>query len=358
MALPMTAAGSSSATAALGTISGAALQQYLVSGRESGVDIHAALAAAGIEESVAQDVDARIPGERFEALLNFLVKASGDPLFGLHTSRFIQPGSYNVMGYIAMSASTLGEALTRVSTYEKLVGDMGTTELEADGSLLRVTWNCRHTRQPVRRHLIDNVLASWVRYTRWLADADLRPEYVMLEHDEPAPAFVAQYEEVLHAPIRFRQKVNALVTSPEMLMHRLRQPDPDLLRVLEMHAAQRLKELGLADTLSRRVREAIRACMEDMGLPRKEKVADMLGINQRTLLRRLQEEGTTYQDVLDGLRRELAMEMLRMTPMTQSDIAAQLGFAEIRSFQRCFRRWTGMTPGEFRHGDEEQHTGP
>lgn len=332
----------------LGTISGAALQQYLVSARAAGVDVHAALAFAGIEESTAHNAEARIPGARFERMLEHLIQTSNDPLFGLNTSQFIQPGSYSVMGYIAMNSSTIGEALARVSTYEKLVGDMGTTHVEPDGSVLRVVWTCRHESQPVRRHLIENVLASWVHYTRWLADADLRPEYVLLEHEAPDAASIARYEEVFFAPVRFRQKVNALVTRPEMMMHRLRQPDPDLLKVLESHAALRLSDLGLAATLTSRVRDAIRACIEKTGLPRKEIVADMLAMNPRTLLRRLQDENTTYQDVLDDLRRELAMDLLRNSRLTQADIAARLGFAEIRSFQRCFKRWTGATPGEYR----------
>lgn len=332
----------------LGSISGAALQQYLVSARAAGADVHAALAAAGIDEKLANNAESRISGAQFESLLEHLAQASGDPLFGLNTSQFVQPGSYSIMGYIAMSANTIGEALARVSVFEKLVGDMGTTHVEPDGSLLRVVWTCRHTRQPVRRHLIENVLASWVAYTRWLADADLRPEYVMLEHDAPDASCIARYEEIFHGPVRFRQKVNALVTRPDMLAHRLRQPDPDLLRVLESHATQRLTELGLASTTTQRVREAIRACIEKTGVPRKELVADMLEMNPRTLLRRLQEEETTYQDVLDDLRREMAMDLLRGTRLTQADIATRLGFAEIRSFQRCFKRWTGTTPGEFR----------
>ena len=177
----------------LGTISGAALQQYLVSAKTAGVDIHASLAAAGIEESLANDAEARIPGVQFEQMLAHMIAASADPLFGLHTSQFIQPGSYSVMGYIAMSATTIGEALARVSQYEKLVGDMGTTRVDQDGSLMRVIWDCRHTLQPARRHLIENVLASWVRYTRWLADADIRPEYIMLEHDTPTPDAAIEY---------------------------------------------------------------------------------------------------------------------------------------------------------------------
>ena len=135
----------------LGTISGAALQQYLVSAKAAGVDIHASLAAAAIEESLAHDAEARIASVKFERMLEHMISTAGNPMFGLHTSQFIQPGSYSVMGYIAMSATTIGEARARVSQYEKLVGDMGTTRVDQDGSLLRVSWDCRHSRQPGRR---------------------------------------------------------------------------------------------------------------------------------------------------------------------------------------------------------------
>lgn len=333
----------------LGTISGAALQQYITSAAACGVDVARALTAAGIATADAENAESRIPGERLERMLDTLIRLANDPLFGLHTSQFIQPGSYSVMGYIAMSANSVGEALARVGVYEKLVGDMGTTSAEPDGSLIRVQWHCRHTHQPVRRHLIENVLASWVRYTRWLADAELHPEYIMLEHDAPTAALIPEYERILCAPVRFRQKCNALVIHPSVLAHRLRQPDPDLLRVLESHAEKRLIELGLGTTVTHRVRAAIRTCIDDAGLPRKERVAEMLGLNPRTLLRRLQDEQTTYQDVLEDLRREMAIDLLRNSRMTQADIAARLGFAEIRSFQRCFRRWTGTTPGDYRN---------
>lgn len=182
----------------LGTISGAALNQYLVSARASGLDTDSGLRHAGIEVHASRDPDARIAGERFEALLAWLIDQSGDPLFGLHTSQFVQPGSYSVMGYIAMSAATVQDALSRVALYEKLVGDMGITETCPGEGQVEVRWLCRHRSQPVRRHLIENVLGSWVRYTRWLAgDEALKPEAVLLEHAAPHPhTLIREYERV------------------------------------------------------------------------------------------------------------------------------------------------------------------
>jgi len=335
----------------LGTISSAALNQYLVSARAVGLDADAGLRHSGIDAALLEDPLARIDSQRFETLLEWFIDQSGDPLFGLHTSQFVQPGSYSVIGYIAMSASTIIEALSRVSLYEKLVGDMGVTETHPCGpGHMEVRWLCRHQRQPVRRHLIENVLGSWVRYTRWLADNDrLNPEQVWFEHAPPAGRDVqAEYRKVFGCEVRFNQPVSALVASHQVLGHRLRQPDPLLFSTLEAHAAQKLHELGLSgNSLSQRVLLRIRALIDD-GMPRKEQVAADLGMTERTLHRRLKEEDATWQGLLDQVRDDLARSMLRDTALPQATIAERLGYSDTRSFQRAFKRRLGSTPGEWR----------
>ncbi|MDF1629587.1 MAG: AraC family transcriptional regulator [Alcanivoracaceae bacterium] len=333
----------------LGTISGAALNQYLVSARAAGVDPSKGLLHSGIAPTLADDPEARIPGEQFEKLLIWLIETSGDPLFGLHTSQYVQPGSYSVMGYIAMSASTLFEALSKVALYEKLVGDMGVTETLVNEGLVEVRWICRHQKQPARRHLIENVLGSWVLYSRWLTDnSGLSPELVMLEHGAPEDRRLREdYRRIFGCEVRFDQPCSAIISSPMSLQHRLRQPDPQLHSTLEAHAARKLQSLGIETTLTQKVRNRILSSLTER-LPRKEQVAEDLGLNVRTLHRRLQDEGTSWQDILDNLRQELARTYLRDTPMAQTEIAERLGYSDIRSFQRSFKRHHQMTPGEYR----------
>lgn len=341
--------------ASLGTISGAALQQYLVSARTLGLDTDAALRHAGITAEEAAGPDCRIPGEKLEKMLNWMIETSQDPLFGLRTSQFVQPGSYDVMGYIAMSASSLQEALSRVALYEKLVGDMGTTETLLRNGLVEVRWNCRHHSQPARRHLIENVLGSWVRYSRWLANNDsLNPAQVLLEHAPPENlALLKEYEQVFGCEVLFNQGYSALVAPMDVLTHKLRQPDPHLLSTLEAHAARKLASLGIETTLAQKIRDIIRETI-DTRLPRKEQIADQLDMNIRTLHRRLLEEGTTWQEILNNLRQEIALGYLRDTELSQADIAEKLGYADIRSFQRNFKRQNGITPGEFRRRRQTQ----
>lgn len=333
----------------LGTISGAALNQYLVSARTLDLDTRAALEHAGIAPAAVEDPDARIPGECFELMLDWLIRASGDPLFGLHTSQFVQPGSYNVMGYIAMSAATIGDALARVGQYEQLVGDMGTTDTRLEQDRVLIRWQCRHEDQPVRRHLIDNVLGSWVRYTRWLTDNEaLTPDAVLVEHPSPAtPEQAHEYERVFGCAVHFNQAESALVTHPSMLEHGLRQPDPRLLSTLESHAARKLEELGVDTSLKRQVREHLRARLNQRA-PAREEIAARLDMTARTLHRRLRDEGTSWQVILDELRLEQARTLLRDTALPQAEIAERLGYTDIRSFQRGFRRQSAETPGNYR----------
>ncbi|GAA5128203.1 AraC family transcriptional regulator [Alloalcanivorax gelatiniphagus] len=337
----------------LGFISVAALRQYLASASAREVDVDQALAASGLGAEELTDPEARIRGARFERLLNELILRSGDPLFGLHTCELVQPGSYNVMGYIAMSAATIGEALSKVSRYEKLVGDMGTTETRLHGDRSEILWHCRYPRQPARRHLIDNVLGSWLHYTRWLTgDLHLAPDEVWFEHPRPHYLHeVHEYERVFGCPVRFRQPYSALIGHPRMLDYPLRQPDATLLSTLEAHAARQLRALGIATSLGERVRQYLQEALGGP-LPDRDQVARAMRLNTRTLHRRLAAEGTGWQRILDEVRMERACQRLRDGHCSQSDIALDLGYADIRCFQRSFKRHTGVTPGEWRRRAE------
>lgn len=332
----------------LGEISSGALQQYLAHADKLGLDTPAALTWAGLKPDQPLRPEARVAGRDFQRLLERLIEQSGDPLFGLHTSAFIQPGSYHVMGYIAMSVHTLHEALAKVMLYERLVGDMGTTDINMESAQAQIRWHCRYPDQPVRRHLIDNVLSSWLCYAQWLTgNDDLAPAEVLLEHPRPSDELVAEYEQVFHCPVHFEQPHSALVGAPDLLMLPIRQPDPLLLSTLEAHATAQLAQLGIETSLSQRVRQCIKDAIGHT-LPRKESVAERLGMNIRTLHRHLADEGQSWQKLLDEIRLDQAKQLLRTTDQAQTCIADALGYSDIRSFQRSFKRHTGQTPGQFR----------
>jgi len=335
----------------LGFISAGGLRQYLASAQAAGVDTAAALTAAGIEPGQLSEPDTRLSGERFEPLVMELARRSGDPLFGLHASEYLPPAAFNVIGYIALSASTLLEALAKVARYERRVGDLGSVETQLRGNESRVIWHCRFPRQPVRRHLIENVFASWLRYTRWLADdLALTPDQVWFEHPGPrAPREEREYQRLFGCPVHFNQPCSALIGNRDMLARPPRRPDPQQLYPLEDHAARQLETLGIATSLSLRVRHYLQEALGGP-LPDRDQVARALRLNTRTLHRHLTAEGTGWRQILDSVRLERAKTRLLESRCPQAEIAADLGYADIRCFQRSFKRHTGVTPGEYRRG--------
>lgn len=331
----------------LGFTSVPAVLKHLRFAEYLGLDCEAALIAAGIDPAELKDTGRRIPGLKYEQLLSHLCKVSADPLFGLHAARFVQPGSWSVLGYISMNCATLGEAMGRIVPYEKLVGDMGVSRIEAADDQVRLIWDCRYQNAEVRRHMIEEVLASWLLYARWIADKQLSPSEVWFEHGQPAGTELTEYQTLFGCPIRFSQPCNALLIPPQYLQIPLRQADANLLRTLEDHALTLIAGLDQDEPLPMRVYNALRLLLKD-GLPRKEKVAEKFHMTERTLQRHLQQAGTSYQEILDQLRRELAERYLLQSTLAIQDIASYLGFSEARSFHRSFKSWTGMTPGEYR----------
>lgn len=333
----------------LGFASIPAVQQYLRYAYSQKLDTEAAILYAGIDPNVLVNANGRIPGAQFQALIRALLLQSNDPLMGLHTGLYVQPGSYSVLGYISMSCATIGDAIERIPPYERLVGDMGTTRIERTSKTISLNWRCAYTDDLVRPHMTDNVLASWVNFARWLANHGAAPEKIMLQR--PAPESLSQikeYEDFFRCPILFSQAKSAVVLSNTLLDTSLRQPDQLLLKTLESHASQQLNELeAKLGSFSLSVMQVVRKQL-NLGQARKELVADELGVSLRTLQRKLIAEGTQYQRIADEVRLEIAKELLSESKLALQDIAYNLGFADSRSFHRRFKQWTGQTPGEFR----------
>jgi AraC-like DNA-binding protein len=338
----------------LGFISVPALQQYLRSAEACGLVREKMLAEAGIAAEQLLDNNGRLPGEVLQRLLLYVLPRCANPLFGLQTSHYIQPGSYSVMGYIAMTSNTLAEAVMRMPQYEKLVGDMGISAVEHEPGAIVVRWNCRFGESLVRRHIIENVLASWTSYARWMADAqELSPLAVRFEHEAPADrSLLKHYQSIFRCPVYFSQPMSALLVSPQIFEYPLRQPDANLRETLEQHAQATLVALKEKYSLSDQVRALLRAMLADNS-PRKEFVAEQMGLNVRTLHRKLADENTSYQQILDDLRAELARKYLQQSLLSVEEVARKLGFTESRSFIRYFKGYTGMTPGEYRHSLKE-----
>lgn len=303
---------------------------------------------AQISVDLLENEGERLDGEQFQSLLLHLIRQSNDPLFGLKSSAYVQPGSYSVLGYIAMSSASLQEAIDQIIPYEKLVGDMGTTSISFENDCMLLTWNCIYTHPIVRQHMIDNVLASWCNYAKWMANIELGPMEIRLQRTMPEKTEVSAYKQAFGCEVSFECDENSVVIPKAFLKTPLRQPDQFLNKTLEIHAANQIAMLlENTSSLTIKVKNIIKSQLFQ-GAPRKEWVAECLAMNVRTLHRKLNSESTTYSMLLDEVRLELAKNYLLTENLELTEIANKLGFSESASFHRSFKQWTKMTPGEYK----------
>ncbi|MGJ8670487.1 MAG: AraC family transcriptional regulator [Oceanococcus sp.] len=331
-----------------GEASASGLHRYLQYAKQLGLDVDAALATVGLSSVDIQDVQRRLPCAIHEQLLIHLAALSQDPLFGLNAGRTVQPGFWSVLGYILINCASLGEAMGRVVTYEKLVGDLGVSEVEPLGDRLRMSWHCRQAAPLAKRHMVENVLASWYSYAQWVTDTEQSPVQVDFEHEQPQGVALQRYQDFFACPVFFNQAKSGIVIDQAMLQLPLRQADATLLCTLENHAQEQLAALSRdAQSWSALVQKELSRQLQ-YGAVSKSVTAQQLGVSERTLQRHLSSDGTSYQQILDALRQHLAQQRIADAELSFAAIAEALGFAETASFHRRFKAWTGMTPGEYR----------
>ncbi|MFP2961699.1 helix-turn-helix domain-containing protein [Myxococcus sp. 1LA] len=176
---------------------------------------------------------------------------------------------------------------------------------------------------------------------------DLVPLEVSFHH--AAPPDIAEHRRVFRCEPRFEQPYNGVSVAREALETPLLKADSGLSAVLERHTRELLAKLPQVEGFVERVRAHAAEGLPNGGATN-EAIAKRLHMSVRTLNRRMRDEGTSLQDVVDTLRRELALRYLEERRLAIPEVAYLLGFSEASAFHRAFRRWTGTTPAEHRRG--------
>ncbi|MBB6521517.1 AraC family transcriptional regulator [Pseudoteredinibacter isoporae] len=330
-----------------------ALKQYLTAAEALGVDIRPVLAQHNIDERQLEDNSARISLARFETIFIALLEASGHPYFGLYASNHINPSMYASLGLISISAASLRACIEIVPTYETLVGDMGYTELQEEPDWMAQVWHCQLENPLARRHISEAVLASWFLYGKNMLGLEGDLCGLSFQHDAPATE-LSEYQAVFSCEPRFSQTHNALHLPKDAMDRPLPQANPALQESLIAHADQLLERLSPQkrqrdlNDIHRTMRQLL-----PQGSLSKSGLAASLNMSSRTLQRRFEQAGSSYQESLSQIRFELAKQLLR-DKVDSHSICQHLGFTEPRSFFRRFKQWSGMTTREFLLSEEEK----
>lgn len=302
-------------------------------------------AAVNLDPSVLLDPDNRIPFAQLVALYEKAAELTGDNDFGLHLGQNINPAAFDVVGYCALNSPTIGAAFARVARYHSIWTDGALFNLETSNDTSAIVYSYVDTSISDHRQDAEMTLATVTALCRNIASADFAPTTVEFQHDTPRDT--SEHIKLFRCPIEFRAPANKLSFPSSFLSLPIAKADASLCAVLDRHAEEMLVKFPPRDSLVDQVRSIIASELRG-GDPSLERVADELRLTPRTLQRKLQELGTSHNELLDDMRRQLAMRYLREREMAICEVAYLLGFSESSSFHRAFKRWTGATPKEFR----------
>jgi AraC-like DNA-binding protein len=297
---------------------------------------------AGFSAADLARPDTRIPHRLMMAALEAWVSLTGDHTIGLRAGAIVESGDIDALEYAARTSSTLREALECARRYMHLINEAAEVTLVDTGN--HTLWRYRVTDDvPQPRAANDFVVVSAARFAMRCVRIDRRPTEIHFMHS--APANLDEYAAFAGSALRFDMPHNGYLIEKSVLDAPMPGANPRMHAAFDKYARE-LSDRAAAGTRSR-ARDAIcdRLGTSEMCM---EAVAVALGMSVPTLRRRLEDEGTTFTDLVDDVRRDLAEKYLRDPQRSISEIAGLLGFAHAPAFHKAFRRWKGVTPREHR----------
>ena len=309
-----------------------------------GLDVATLLAGAGIDPAVLDAPAARIATEQLSQLWELAVARSGNPAIGLAQHEVVRPASFDVVGYAMMSCADLHTAFERLIRYMLILSDAFTMTLNNERRGYLVSFELFGGSRPVPRARIEYIIVTLLSFCRWISRHEVNPLAIELPY--PAPVDLAPYHAAFHCPVSFDAPTSSLLFSPADMTAALPASNPKLAELHERYAGEYLRQFDRAQ-ISQRAREVIIRRLPD-GEPRRNEVAGELHTSERTLQRRLEQEGTSFLKLLDDTRRELAEQYLGRLHLSLGQAAYLLGFSDQTSFFRACKRWFDQSPGRYR----------
>ncbi|MBD0745718.1 AraC family transcriptional regulator [Streptomyces sp. CBMA152] len=332
-----------------GTITVHHVRAVLRGAERRGVDTVPLLQAAGIPPSLLGDDRARVTPAQFALLFRALYRATGDEFLGLGTAPS-RPGTFAMMCYASLACRDLGAAMKRGITFYGLfpggpVLSLTVTDTEEAVFSVRGDLGGRDT----DHFLTECLLIISHRLCSWLVGR--RIPLLRASFGYPPPPHKDEYPSLFGCPVRFGDARTEAVFDVRWLTAPLVRDEAALEQMLRRAPFELLSRRAYGTTVAEQVhRDLARVLQDSPRLPSLDATAARLALSPATLRRRLQQEGTSFQQLKDAVRRDAAIAGLAEGREPIADLAARLGFSEDTSFHRAFRRWTGTTPGAYRLG--------
>jgi len=311
-----------------------------------GVVLPPLISEAGLTLQQIEDPSIRLNVEDQIKFLNLAAYALRDELLGYHLGQMIDLREIGLLYYVLSSSETLVEALARGARYTSILNEGIAIDCSDRGDIA-MSFHYVGVSRHLDRHQIEFWVTALIRIARELTGVRVVPKRMLLTHFRENGDH-AEFTDFAGTDIEFGAAADEVVFAAEAKQIPVVSADPFLNRLLTKYCEEALAR-------SPRGRTSFQADVENAIVPllphgtaRASEVARQLGVSQRTLARRLAEEGLTFSDLLERLRADLADRYLADEQVSISQIAWLLGYREVGAFSHAFKRRTGKTPREAR----------
>ncbi len=315
-----------------------------------GVDAQTCLQGTGITEAQLRDPDALIKREQEMRLVENIMRALPDvPALGFELGLRYNVATFGIWGFALRISRNLREAIESALRYLPLSTAYCRLAVFSDQQEYGITADCSEIPPHLQQFLLERDTATAVKLFDELALSGLN--VLRLEFQGKTPAHADRIEALCGIATQFECSRNAIVLRRQDAELPLPMFDMHLVRLLEAQCRAQL-ERRQVEGVTNQVRQLL---LGTMGLMASlEDVASQLAMAPRSLRRRLAEENTSFRDLVDEERKQLASQLLENTDMKLEEIALQLGYGDTPSFTRAFRRWLDQSPNEYRKASKAE----
>ena len=304
------------------------------------------LRAAGIDEKLVGMPDARVSFAQYNRLHEVLAERTEDPDFALLSGRLAHLENVHVLLYMCGTARHLRDWLNLMPSHSKLVGDVGTMRVAREHQHFVLQWHPVRPLHPGRCPLTDSLLCASVIQMGSFCVLPVEPTRIDLTY--PRPRDISRLQSMLGPNLHFNQPVSGLHYPLHVLDYRMARVSTGFYDGVAEEFSRRFSDSGsLHDPFSLALYAEIRRQLLQ-GKCSLESIARELRVSRRTLQRRLSERGTNFQQLLQGIKYELAKHLLADKKLSVIEIAFLLGYGDPSTFSAAFKSWHGHTPTEYR----------
>mgnify|MGYP005988196293 CR=1 FL=1 len=314
-------------------------------GQEKGVSEEALLENTNIDPEDFTNPKARLTYQQVIVLSNNLLSLCDDKALGLEIGNRININQFGMLGYAILSCANIRQALNLGLKYHVLIDPAFNFEVCEQGDITAIRLTTHIPIASLFNLLCDIFLTNFISLGRYLTGLDIIPKAININRSKPD--YADQYQHYFPScPISWDQPRTEIIIDSSLL---------DTPTTLAAEATAKMAESPCAELLSRMgpkvgiVVKVRRILLSHPGhFPAIETVASQLATSTRTLSRSLQEVSTSYQKILDEVRKEMAIEYLKTSNLPIEEIAALIGYNDPSNFRKAFKRWTGQPPSYYR----------